>query len=120
MTAETLLNIYDHEVQALQRVHKALKERTYKSHDLDAFDREITERFNDVGFQVSVKWFETTQRGVYIPEVEVVGRIERAGEFDHDQMRHEVVNNLLGLPEADAGVIPTGTYTQAPEHGCSH
>jgi len=115
-----LLNIYDHEVAALQRVHKALKDRTYKSHDLNEFDKEIAERFAEIGFRVSVKWYDTTERGVFIPEVEVIGRIDPIGEFDHDQLRHEVVNNYLGLPESDAGVIPTGTYTRAPRHGHDH
>lgn len=120
MTDSDLLNIYDHEVETLQRIHRALKDRTYRSHNLNEFDAEITERFADAGFRVSVKWYDTDQKGVFIPEIEVIGRVDalQPGAFDHDKLRHEIVNNYLGLPESDAGIIPTGTYTrtQKSEH----
>lgn len=104
-----LVNVYDSEVADLQRVQRELNARTYKRHNLAAFEREITERFQEVGFVVSVNWYETNLEGVFAPEVEVVGRCEpiKGGEFDHDKMRHEVVHNLLGLPEEDAGIIKT-------------
>lgn len=123
-----LLNVYDSDVQVLQSVLATLNERTYKRHELDAFDREIIERFAEAGFRVDVKWYDSTERGVFIPEVEVIGRCQPQGEFDHDRMRHEVVNNLLGLPEADAGIIKTDdkwTTAKAEEihkhgPGCEH
>lgn len=125
-----LLNILDSEVADLQRVHGELENRTYKSHNLAAFEREIVERFQEVGFLVDVKWYETSAEGVFSPVVEVIGRCQplKPGEFDHDQMRHEVVNNVLGLPQEDAGIIKTPerwTEEQAKEihkhgPGCEH
>lgn len=125
-----LLNVYDSEIAKLQEVLRTLNGRTYKRHDLHAFEREIVERFQEIGFTVDVKWYTTAAEGVVVPEVEVTGRCDpiKPGEFDHDQMRHEVVNNLLGLPEEDAGIIKTPetwTTEQAKEihkHGpdCGH
>lgn len=118
MTADSeLLNVYDSEMKKLIELQRALDERTYKSHDLNAFDKEIIERFAEAGFKVKVTWWDTDQKGTYIPEVEVIGRCEpiKPGEFDHDRMRHEVVNNYLDLPSSDAGVIKSGTFTR-PEH----
>lgn len=124
-----LLNILDSEVAELQRVHQELEGRTYKSHNLHAFEREIVERFQEIGFVVDVKWYTTQADGVFAPVVEVIGRCDplKPGEFDHDQMRHEVVNNVLGLPSQDAGLIkaPKWTEEQAKEAhkhgpGCEH
>lgn len=114
MSAE-LINVYDSEVADLQRVLATLNDRTYKPHNLAAFEREIVERCQEVGFVVDVKWYETNLEGVFAPEVEVIGRCDpvKPGEFDHDRMRHEVVNNVLGLPAEDAGVIKTPeTWTE--------
>jgi len=105
----SVIDIYDSEVATLQEVLATLKGRTGKSHNLDAFDREIVERFGEAGFKVKVNWFDTDQRGVFIPEIEVLDRCDpiKAGEFDHDRLRHEIVNNHLGLPSEDAGIIKT-------------
>jgi hypothetical protein len=115
---DNLLNLYDHEVAEIQRVHRLLQGRTAVRRDLQGFDDEIVERFAEIGFKVSVKWYETNQEGAFIPEVEIVGKCAplAAGSFDHDRQRHEVVNNLLKLPEADAGIIPAGTYTRPQPH----
>lgn len=125
-----LANVLDSEIKDLQTVLATLNARTYKRHNLHAFEREVVERFQEIGFVVDVKWYETNVPDVVVPEVEVIGRCEpvKPGEFDHDRMRHEVVNNVLGLPEEDAGVIKTPerwTEEQAKEihkHGpdCEH
>jgi hypothetical protein len=118
MTTE-LINVYDTEVAKLQEVLQTLNDRTYKPHNLHAFEREIVERCQEIGFVVDVKWYETDAEGVFSPVVEVVGRCEpiKSGEFDHDRMRHEVVNNVLRLPEEDAGIIKTPeTWTEERGH----
>lgn len=128
--SQELLNVYDSEIQQIQGVLATLNGRTYKAYDLNSFEREIVERFQEIGFQVDVKWYETNLPDVYIPEIDVISRCApiKPGEFDHDRMRHEVVNNVLGLPEEDAGVIKAPerwTEEQAKEihkHGpdCGH
>lgn len=95
----------DSELLELQRVKATLEDRTYKAHRLEAFDREIVERFGEIGWKVDVKWHETNVAGTYIPVVELVGRCERK-EFDHDQMAHEVRQNILNIPgEHDVPLI---------------
>jgi hypothetical protein len=119
MTADSeLINVYDSEMEVLLRIKRELDERTYKSHDLNAFDREIIERYAEAGFVVKVTWYDTDQKGTYCPEIEVIGRCDpiRAGEFDHDRMRHEVVNNYLGLPESDAGIIKSDGFVHPEKH----
>jgi hypothetical protein len=97
-----LVNILDSEIKELQGVHQTLEGRTYKSHNLAAFEREIVERFQEIGFVVDVKWYQTNIASV-APE-----------DFDHEKMAHEVVSNVLGLPEEDAGIIKTPeTWTEA-------
>jgi hypothetical protein len=125
-----LVNVLDSEIRELQDVLRTLNDKTYRSHNLAAFEREIVERFQESGFVVDVKWYETNAEGVFAPEVEVTGRCQPLGSdgFDHDRQRHEVVTNVLGLPEADAGVIKTPetwSIEQAKEihkHGpaCGH
>lgn len=88
----------DSEILEIQRVHRELEGRTYKRHNLDSFQREIVERFGQIGWKVDVKWFSTNVAGTYIPQVDIVDRIETK-EFDHDQMAHEVQNDILGLGE---------------------
>lgn len=125
-----LVNVLDSEMAALQEIHRTLEDRTYKRHNLAAFEREIVERFHEAGFLVDVKWYETNLPDVSSPVVEVIDRCDpvKPGEFDHDKMRHEVVHNVLGLPEQDAGIIKTPqmwTTEQAKEihkhgPGCEH
>lgn len=116
MNETGLIDLYDSEVKILQETLATLQGRTYKRHNLQAFDDEVVERFAEKGFEVQVAWHETNERGLFMPVIEVVGRIERLKEFDHDRMRHEVVGNLLDLPSEDAGVIkPSGLWTP-PEH----
>lgn len=136
MADAELVNILDSEVATLQEVLRTLNGRTYKPHNLDAFEREIVERFQEVGFRVDVKWY-TARKGdarvedTYMPEVEVIGRCDplKPGEFDHDRMREEVTRlNPLGLPSADTGLIKTperwteGKAREIHKHGsdCGH
>ena len=130
MPEAELINLYDSEVKAIQEVLNSLRDRTYKSHNLHAFEREILERYAEIGFVGNVLWYESNVEGVFVPEVEIVGRCApiKGGEFDHDRMRHEVVNNYLGLPSEDAGIIKTDerwtteTAKEIHKHGpgCEH
>lgn len=97
MTQPGMIDLYDTEVDKIHAVLTTLKERAESRRDFDAFDREIKERFWDAGFKVTVNWFHTDQAEVKMPEISVVGRVEEGEEFDHDRLRHEIVNDVLGL-----------------------
>lgn len=105
-----IVDILDSEVIAIEQVYLILQGRTAVSRRYEAFDREIHQRFNEIGFIVDVKWFETDQRDVQNPEITVIGRIDGPAEFDHDQMRHEIVHDVLDL---GVGGVIKGGYDQA-------
>lgn len=101
--------IYDHEVDNIQRVLDTLKERSTTARDIDGFVREIKDRFHTIGFEVYVQLWETNEKGTYMPEVTITGRVDKSHIFDHDRQVHEVTNDILGL--GDGGVIKTDKET---------
>ncbi len=99
------IELYDSDILVVEKILRIVQERAAnRSLDYDAFDREIKERFHDAGFVVDVKWFHTNLDTVKMPEVEIVGRVDKQGEFDHEKMQHEVVNDILDL--GTGGKIP--------------
>jgi hypothetical protein len=108
-------DIADSEILGIERVLATLnREAADKSHNFEAFEREIRERFQDIGFVVTVSWYEFGRQGqvgavpnAAMPEITIVDRCERK-PFDHDRQVHEVTNNILGLPGQE-GVIRTST-----------
>lgn len=104
--SDELLNIYDHEIDAMGKVVAwAQDQRATGSKDLESFRRAIVDKFSDLGFRVNVKTYETTEKGVYAFDFEIQGRTEKR-EFDFDRQTHEVRSNLLHLP-GDHSVIKT-------------
>jgi hypothetical protein len=108
-------DIADSEILEIERVLTTLNGRAQdKSHNFEAFEREIRERFEDIGFLVTVSWYEFGREGqvgavpnAAMPEITISGRCERK-PFDHDRQVHEVTHNILGLPGQE-GVIKTNT-----------
>ena len=112
MTAD-VLDVYDHEVDALMRVQERLTERArYRRHNFLDFQREIEEAFAEVGFTVHVNWHQFAIDGQVqdgaMPEVTVTGRTA-PHVFDKDRQVHEVTRDILGLGEE--GVIKTDPET---------
>lgn len=106
MSMSSNIEIMDSEIIRIEAVLKKLNEKQGKGGvNQEAFRKEIIERFAEAGFKVDVKWYTTNVEGVYMPEIDIIDRIE--GEFDPDQMVHEVTNDLLGLGEG--GVLKTQT-----------
>lgn len=100
-----MIDILDSEILKLEKVTSWMQEQQKKGGvDLDAFRREAIHRFHEQGFIVDVLVYETNLTDVYAFEPVVKGRVEEK-PFDFDQMSHEVVNNLLELPDQDKGVI---------------
>jgi hypothetical protein len=96
--ASRAIELYDSDILVVEKVLHIIQERARESsRDYDAFDREIKERFFDAGYIVDVKWYSTNVDGVYAPDIEIVGRTEKQGEFDHEKMAHEVTSDILEL-----------------------
>lgn len=124
------IEILDSEMLEIEQVMNSLKDKTYGGRRLDRgqFDSEIQERFGRIGFKVHVLWYETDEPDMIMPEITIVDRTEKVGEFDHDKMFHEVTSDILGLGQG--GVIKTTKddldkihgVTKAHKHGsgCGH
>jgi hypothetical protein len=121
------IELYDHEVDRIQKVWDLLRERHQKStRNYDTVEREIVGRFAEAGFVVHVNWFAYSLDGIpqegASPEVTIVGRCDPKHEFDHDQQVHEVVSNILDIPGQE-GVIKTddgGVFKDFREGGHGH
>lgn len=101
-----MIDIHDSEILRIEKVLSKLKSVSALPRNIDDFERRIVGEFADIGFRVEVKWYYTNAEGVYSPEIEIVERLE--GEFDPDRQVHEVVNNVLNLPNQPEGFIPVG------------
>lgn len=98
MGADVFPDLYDSDIIKLEDVLRRLQERARSSINMEAFRKEAVERFQDAGFKVDVKVWETNVKGVYAFDLEFVGKID-AEPFDHERMHHEVTGDLLGLGE---------------------
>lgn len=112
----SIVNLYDSEFLAAEKVWKTLQDRAQgRSVDRDNLHREIHERFREIGLVVRVNWYQGGEllpdgtlralEGVYVPEISIQARTETKGQFDHDKMAWEVQNNILELPGQEKGKI---------------
>jgi hypothetical protein len=115
------IELYDSDILVVEKVLNIIKERAeQRSHDYDAFDREIKERFYDAGYIVDVKWWSTDQKDLYAPDIEIIGRVDKQGEFDHDKMGHEVVNDILELGTKGKIAVTSEMMKQVKETEDAH
>lgn len=96
-------DLYDSERIAINHVMGALADKIGKGGiEGSAFQREVRERFAEIGFVVRCDFYRDDDDPrpwddrPWIPQITLVGRTEQQGEFDHDQMGHEVRSNILG------------------------
>ena len=101
------LNLYDEDILKLEKVFDWVKQRQHQRMELEGFRRSAIERFYDAGFKVNVKVYDTNEEGVYAFDFEILDRVDREEQFDFDKQVHQVVNNLLELPDQDGGWINT-------------
>lgn len=115
------IELYDSDILVVEKVLNIVKERAQSgSRDYDAFDREIKERFHDAGYVVDVKWYSTNVKDVYSPDIEIVGRTDRQGAFDHDKMQHEVVEDILELGSKGKISVTSDMMKQVEETEAAH
>lgn len=102
------IELNDSEILAIERGPLAYAQKHQGSHrDLENFRRAIVAQFGEIGFQANVLCYDTDQPGCYAFEFEIFGRVPGSGSFDPDRQVHEVVNNVLSLPDQEAGWIKT-------------
>ena len=112
-----VLDIYDHEVLAIERVLGELNARARnKKLNYNDFEREIRDRFAEIGFEVDVNWYRFSvggkeQEDAAMPEITVTGRTENS-PWDPDRQVHEAVNNILELPGQEGWIKTSDAAAQ--------
>ncbi len=107
MNLNSHVELYDSDLLVMEQGPLAwMRSKQQSSMNLEDFRRAVVEKFADVGFKVDVKVYDTNQEGVYAFDVEIREKIEKKA-FDFDRMTHEVVNNILELPDQAGGWIDT-------------
>lgn len=105
---ESQIQLYDSEIVKIEEVLEALNKRKGQRTDYERWTNEVKDRFHRVGLVVSVLWYEAgVERadgsvekidGTLIPEIVIKDRVDsKTFAFDHEQMGHEVQNDLLEL-----------------------
>lgn len=113
------LDIYDSEILEIEKVLEVLQYKaSTKKQNYESFQNEIKNRFAEIGFVVDVLWYEVgeempdgtvrKQEDVFMPEIVIKNRVQRI-EFDRERMRHEVVNNILEMPDQTKGELIKAT-----------
>jgi len=108
-----MIEVNDEDILKIEKVLAKLNEKQGRGGvNLDGFRREAIERFENIGFKVEVKVYETNESGVFAFDLDITDRLE--GEFDPDRMVYEATHDILELGEG--GVISTEGLLQAPPH----
>lgn len=100
-------DLYDSEKIKVREVFFALKEGTMQHREMGAFQREVRERFAEIGIVARCDFYERPDEkhleGVQVPSITLIRRCEptKVGDFDHDQMGHEVRSNIIGKKDQD-------------------
>ena len=103
MSNAPLIDLYDSEILAAEKVLEKLNVKQRTATNLENFRKEIIERFAEIGLKVDVKVWTTNQDGVFGFEVEIIGRTENIN-WDADRMVHEVRTDILDLlPNSEKG-----------------
>lgn len=95
-------DLLDSEVIAMTKVDAVLSRYIGRGVELSAFQREVRERYAEIGFVVRCDFYKDMNdprpwdEKPEIPRITYLGRTEKQGEFDHEQMGHEVRSNILG------------------------
>ncbi len=99
----SLIDLNDSEILKLEKVIEKLNEKQGSAVPLEAFRRDCVGRFEDAGFRVDVKVYDTNVVGVFAFDIEIQDRYE--GQFDPDRQVWEATSDILELGEG--GVIKT-------------
>ena len=98
-------DLYDHERKDIERVYASLAANIGTDRTLASLEQEAIERFGEIGFEAKVLFYEAqnpaTGEKYVMPQISIVGRTERMGEFDHARQQHEVQTDLLGRRGGD-------------------
>lgn len=104
------IQLYDHDFFPLEEAFAKIPTAVVGANFTQA-RRIIEEIFQEKGFAVKAMMWTTQYPNRFIPEVTIVGRVERQAEFDHERQAHEVQHGLLGIDEPGAITLKGGLKT---------
>ena len=100
------VELYDSDILAMERGPIAwARSREGNTLHIDQFTKDLTEQFALIGFGVDVQVWSTAQDDTYAFKIEIQRRL--GSQWDPDRQVHEVVNNVLDLPDQEGGWIKT-------------
>jgi len=105
---EDMTNLYDSEqLQIRQICARVMEGKSASPQNARKVAEELAERLYDAGFKANVQMLVARHRATgemyFVPEVEIMDRVEHEGEHDYDRHRHEVQTNILGATQPDTG-----------------
>lgn len=112
---DSLIEINDSDILRIEQGPWAyMRSQQKKRVNIEDFRRAVVDKFAEIGFRAQVNAF-TTDAGPDVYAFDVVVQERLTGGFDPDRMVHEVVNNVLELPDQDKGWINTDESLRAAE-----
>jgi hypothetical protein len=113
-TVDIQVEVNDSDILAIERGPWAyMRAQQEKRMNLEDFRRTVIDKFAMIGFEADVLAHTTNVPDVYAFEVVVKRRLGTI--FDPDRQVHEVVGNLLDLPDQKEGWINTDAALAAAE-----
>lgn len=107
MNVTSHVELYDSDLLAIERGPLAyMQSRQFSRMNLEEFRVATKEKFEDIGFRVNVKCYDTDVSDTYAFDVEILEKLEKRA-FDFDRQVHEVTRNILELPDQEGGFIKT-------------
>lgn len=105
-TCDVQIEVNDSDILRIERGPWAyMQSMQRKRMNLEDFRKTVIDKFAEIGFKADLLVYDTDVPDVYAFEVVVKDRL--GSGFDPDRQVHEVVNNLLDLPDQDQGWIKT-------------
>lgn len=96
--------LYDSDLLEIEKVYTWMRQQQGQRRNMEDFRQAVIGKFHERGFIVNVLAYDTDQEGVYAFDVEILRKTQRK-DFDYDKQVHQVVNNLLDLPDQAGGWI---------------
>lgn len=116
-TVESDIDLYDTERVRLNQALNVIRASVGTRRNLESFRQEILDSMWQCGFRVDVRVFEGTmeddpsQETIFFFKLVIVGRSESEEEFDHDRMKHEVLNDVIGQGDVEKKSTPISMHS---------
>lgn len=111
-------DVYDTEIPKIEHVIEILNTRAGKLANLEDYRREIVGRFEEIGFRVDVRCYETNVGAVWY-DIDIVARLDNQ-PMDRDRQVYEATHDVLNLGTGGVIKSPSGLIVPSHSHGHGH